>query len=320
MNIQNKVKNPNSSEDLTVVLLKGNSSPRSFRIPLPRLYRSLTFIGFTFFTSLLLSGVFVLYLSYQSWNYEKLDDLSPQQPSQIEVDPPIVKAPEPAATPTEPPAQSTLTATVTFTTTTTATTTQTVTNTINSNEEATPSLWSRIAGSFSKSGDTPSSASEIEKEVVSLREQVAAQNNKADGRAELKSGDGPISLLPSRSSLLTKAENVVEVKNVKVVTESGKTTLKFELHNTDIRNKQVRGYIVAMAKSNDALFVYPPGAFAPKDNILVNYTKGETFAVSRFREAIATFPDAVTDKGFQFQILLFRSDGKMISHQHVEKK
>jgi len=307
LNIQSKAKNPNGSEDLTVVLLKGNSSPRSFRIPLFGLYRSLTFLGFTFFTALLLSGVFVLYLSYQSWTQEELAPRAPQN-----TQPPTVTIAETIAAPS-----TEVAATVTITTTATAT--ATVTAITSSSEEVSSSLWNRIAGSFSKKSNQDSK-SETEKEIVGLREQVAALNNKADGRAELNSGDGPITLLPSKSTLIAKSENLVEVKNISLSTDAGKTKLKFEIHNTDLRNKQVRGYIVAIAKSPDALFIYPTGTFAPKDNILVNYTKGETFAVSRFREAIATFPETVTGKGFQFQILLFRSDGKMISHQHVEKK
>ncbi|MGZ3684336.1 MAG: hypothetical protein ACXVCI_10825, partial [Bdellovibrionota bacterium] len=36
------------SDDLTVILLRGNGSPRTFRLKLPALQRSLTALGFAF--------------------------------------------------------------------------------------------------------------------------------------------------------------------------------------------------------------------------------------------------------------------------------
>ena len=82
-----------------------------------------------------------------------------------------------------------------------------------------------------------------------------------------------------------------------------------------------RGYIVALAKTNDLLMVYPPNAFNPSQNIVLDFTKGETFGVSRFREARATFPAAaLTNRHPRFQILLFSTDGRVIANQHVEEQ
>ena len=87
----------------------------------------------------------------------------------------------------------------------------------------------------------------------------------------------------------------------------------------DPEQKTARGYIVVLAKGTTTLASYPEGAFSPSQNIVLDYTKGETFGVSRFREARATFKAAAFEgQKPRFQVLLFASDGRVINNLHVE--
>lgn len=166
--------------------------------------------------------------------------------------------------------------------------------------------------------------SELEKEVVGLRQDLANLNAKLDARKDLPSG-GSSALLQffgPRSSLVPEAESVMRVRNAKAVRDgSGKQIfLNFELHNVDPRQRQERGYIVALGKTPDNMVTYPAGVFAPNQNIVLDFTKGETFAVSRFRQARANFPAAPLEgKRASYQILLFGTDGRVLANQHVEE-
>jgi hypothetical protein len=115
------------------------------------------------------------------------------------------------------------------------------------------------------------------------------------------------------------SEDLVKIQNPQPKRVGNDIELSFELHNIDNDQKQVRGYIVALAKSSDFLFVYPAGAFSPKENIILNFAKGETFAISRFRAAQAIFKNVPASAGkINYQILLFSWEGKLLSTLNVE--
>lgn len=285
--------NQRLSQDLTVVLIRGNGSPRSFRLSLQALQRSLTALGFLFVFALL-AAIFFFVLSFLR---------EPEVTSGPRIAPPapVVSAPpatEPAVnleTPaTEAPAQP---------------------------AGAPPtSFWQKLtrSGGESNSGD-----SELKMEVEGLRADVAKLNAQLDGRKEIPTGNltGLLQFFGPRNLLQAEGTSVMQVKNPNVVKDaaSKQIHLDFELHNTDSRQRLERGYIVVLGKTNDVLSVYPSNAFAPSQNIVLDYTKGETFAVSRFRQARASFPAGLFEgkKPF-FQILLFSTDGKVVANQHVE--
>jgi hypothetical protein len=269
--LQTETKTNRASEDLTVVLFKGNGSPRSFRISLPALHRSLTLFGFflavTILGTLTLIGVSI---------FPKTDT-----------------AVKPATAP------------------------------VTESTESASSVWDQFKGAVSNKSDT-NSDSELQKEVSGLREDIAKLNSQLDHRQELPvSNPAPLlSFFGPRSTLIPEAESIMRVRNAVEVKESSNKQiyLDFELHNVDPQQRQVKGYIVTLAKTTDAIVTYPSNVFAPSQNIFLDFTRGETFAVSRFRQARANFSSPALEgaKKIFYQIIIFGTDGKVLSNIHVE--
>lgn len=274
MNPAEPSKNSSLSEDLTVILLRGNGSPRTFRLSLPALQRSLTALGFLFAFSIV-AAVGLLIMSIVR---------APSAPVTVEKH---VAVEAPADT----------------------------------GGEAKPAFWKKLTGTSTLGA---AEETELQKEVNGLREDISKLSALADARKNLPAGQAPggglIQFFGPRN--VEETSSPISVKNVRVRGgEAGSKDLfvDFELHNTDPEQRQARGYIVVMAKTPGFIATYPEGAFSPSQNILLDYTKGETFAVSRFREARANFPAAQLEgKKPRFQVLLFSTDGKVIANTHVE--
>lgn len=285
MNISENKKKPSASEDLTVVLIRGNGSPRSFRVSLPALHRSLTALGFLFALAILASVVLI------GFSLIRTQPVAPAPVVVAETPPPEENIPS---------------------------------NYVEARPEVAVDQKSGIWGKLTGTKTSQPSDSEALKEVAGLREDVARLNSQLDGRKELpENASSPLLLMTSpRSALIPESESSIRIRNAGATRDPAtkQILLDFELHNVDPRQRQERGYIVAIAKSQDVIVSYPGGIFAPSQNILINFTKGETFAISRFRQARATFPLGPLDnRKVNYQILLFGTDGRVIANQHVEE-
>ena len=265
---KNACLNGRLSEDLTVILLRGNGSPRTFRFNLPALQKSLTALGFAFAFAIASAVLLLL------WNLFHFTS------NRVELAPvPVVAATAPVA-PSAPPKK----------------------------------------GFWGNGGNAPEDG-ELRKEVQGLRDDIAKLNAQADGRKDLASGANGALLQFFGPRNVAEADSPMQVKNVKVARNppSKEIYVDFELHNTDPNQQQIRGYIVVLAKTANDLMSYPENAFSPTQNIVLDFTKGETFGVSRFRQARAVFPAAPLEgKHPRFQILLFSDEGKVIADLHVE--
>jgi hypothetical protein len=247
-----------------VILLRGNGSPRTFRLSLPALQRSLTALGFTF--GLAIAAAVFLAL----WNFLHFTA------DRVEV---VVNAPAVLPLPAPP--------------------------------AASPAFW----------GANTSDDAELKKEVSGLRDDNARLNAQANGRKELTPGanTGLLQFFGPRN--VPETNSMMLIKNVKVVRNAATKEIyvDFELHNMDPGQQQQRGYIVVLAKTTNLLMSYPEAVFSPSQNIVVDFTKGETFGVSRFRQARAVFlAPPLEGKHARFQILLFSDEGKVIADLHVE--
>ncbi len=247
------------------MLLRGNGSPRSFRLSLPAFHRSITTLGFLFAFAILASII-----SFGLW----LGNSNPSSSTKSE-------------------------------------------------ETAAPSssLWQQLK--TTATAPPAASDSELQKEVAGLREDIARINSQIDGRKDLGANNSQslLQFFGPRSSLVPENESLVRIKNPKINREAGnkQVLLDFELHNVDPSQRQARGYIVVLAKTQDLVLSYPPGVFSPTQNIVLDFTRGETFAISRFRQARATFTAApLENKKAHYQILLFGTDGKVLGNTHVE--
>ena len=288
--------NLGNPKDLTVVLIRGNGSPRSFRIHVPSMQRFLVAISVAFTASLVALLVASLLLVFTKTK-RNAPSMNPP-PSAVAPAPTIPAETQPTATP--PPVAKT--------------------------EEAKPSekAWT---GWFSKTDLIPGSAqqgNEKEKELAGLREDIAKLSAQLEERKKNPSGNvtvGAMQFLGPNSTLMAEQDVLMKVKNPRIRYDenSKELNLDFELHNTDPAQNQVRGYIVVLAITKEIIASYPSAVFSPNDNIVVDFTKGETFGVSRFREAHATFSNFLSKKP-SFRILLFRNDGKLLVSQHVENR
>jgi hypothetical protein len=121
-----------------------------------------------------------------------------------------------------------------------------------------------------------------------------------------------------------KPEDVkLRVVNPRLQTNAENMTLQFDLsHSNPDSGQAVRGYIVVLLRSGNSVLSYPASVFNLKDPAILNYTKGETFGVSRYRQVFAEFKNLPKIIGpIVFQILLFSHDGNVIlSQQFVDKK
>jgi hypothetical protein len=246
------------SNALTVVLIRGNGTPRSFRLAVPELQRSVFTLGLSFL-ALVLLGV----TSVGFYFYERKHLLLDQLPKIT------VSAPAPVS-----------------------------------------------------SNPNPISSDEQAKELAGLREELAKINTQLDQRQPLPTDNNSkvfLQFLSARNVSVAEGEALVKIQNAQPHRVGNDIQLSFELHNIDSEQKKVRGYIVALAKSPDFLFVYPSGAFSQKENIILNFAKGETFAISRFRAAQAIFKNVpVGGPPINYQILLFSWEGKLLGSLYLE--
>lgn len=183
-------------------------------------------------------------------------------------------------------------------------------------------LWQQLKGSVQAPPAGPVDG-ELQKEVTGLRQEIAALSARLENRQALasESGESLIQFFGPRSSLVPENMSAMRIKNPRITKDNAAKSLvlAFELHNVDPQQNQQRGYIVALAKTPDLLLTYPSYALKPNENVLLDFTKGETFAVSRFREAKATFPlGPLEGRKASYQILLFAHDGRVIGNMHVE--
>ncbi len=253
-----------------MILLRGNGSPRTFRLSLPALQRSLTALGFLF-TFAVLAAIALLALNlYRPAVQERV----------VEVAPPVST---PAAAPAD----------------------------------TKPAFWKNLTG---KSEDGKSQ-DELRAENEALRADLTRLSGLADNRKELPAGQLPGLLQFFGPRNVEEGVSPIAVKNIRVTRAdpAKEIYVDFELHNVDPEQRTARGYIVVLAKTQTFLAVYPEGALSPNQSIVLDYTKGETFGVSRFREARAAFKAAPLE-GLKprFQVLLFANDGRVINNLHVE--
>jgi hypothetical protein len=111
----------------------------------------------------------------------------------------------------------------------------------------------------------------------------------------------------------------VEIKNFKFSSpsQSDSITLSFELHNNDPDSGSQKGYIIVIAKSPNAIEIYP-NAINIKDKFLIDFEKGETFNIARFRMVNAQFESIDKNQIKAFQIFIFNREGKLWINKLVE--
>lgn len=156
-----------------------------------------------------------------------------------------------------------------------------------------------------------------------LTEELAKAQAALEGRKKLvsepgKKTDTPINMLSSVSSLAADPPVQINRPVIRRLENSRDVTIEFELQNRNPEQSRIRGYIVILAKTPSGVYAYPEGAFSIDENVILNFAKGETFGISRFRTTVATFSDLRAERGkLAFQIFVFSSTGEILNMLHV---
>lgn len=124
-----------------------------------------------------------------------------------------------------------------------------------------------------------------------------------------------LGLFPPHILDQTKGQERVRIQNFRILPQhgSGGVILNFELHHANPDSSSEKGYIVVLGKADKELFSYPP-VFNHQGAYLVDFEKGETFQVARFRYVNAQFEKPVQS----FQVFIFSRAGELLINMPYE--
>lgn len=155
-----------------------------------------------------------------------------------------------------------------------------------------------------------------EEKSQSLKDQVSQLKQQIDNANQLKSIPKELDRKNPALALFSplvvdKTQNppLVNVQNIKFQKGDGKnpSTLHFDLLNVHPGASVEKGYIVVLARGTTGLYAYP-NVFNENGPFLLDFEKGETFQVARFRVVNAQFDVSTTS----FQILIFTRKGELL--------
>ena len=158
----------------------------------------------------------------------------------------------------------------------------------------------------------------------SLKDQLDQLNNKianatatAAAPKDIDKKNPALALFTPIVSDHTQDEPHVLIQNFHYSKANGKTpaSLTFELHNAHPGESTEKGYLVVLARTDKGLLAYP-NVFDKTGAQLLDFERGETFQVARFRLVNATFD---SDAQF-FQILIFTRKGEIWINTMYEAK
>lgn len=234
------------SNDLTLVLIRGNGAPRTFNLPLPKLKRNIVLLAGAFVLLSVASFVFAGLYVHQNFLASRPPTMSEEDRLKLE----------------------------------------------NAND---------VLADLAKA-------------------QAALEDRKKLNTNQNETATTPITLLGPTSTTLS--DSPVQINNPVVKRQQGSSDIRieFELQNKRPDQDRIRGYIVILAKTAKAISSYPENAFSIDENILVNFAKGETFGISRFRQTVATFSDLKAEPGkVAFHIFIFSNTGQILASMNVQE-
>ncbi len=170
-------------------------------------------------------------------------------------------------------------------------------------------------------GNTP------EDQIKSLKDQVEQLNQRIKNQTQVNAAPKEIDKTNPALSFFTpnvldktKSEEKIHPANFKFTEgASGKPHLfSFELHNPNPDDGSQKGYILALARSHNAVYSYPEKAFSPNAPYLIEFEKGETFSIARFRMVNTQFSMPFTPE--TIQVLIFTRSGELLFNHMVEVK
>lgn len=164
----------------------------------------------------------------------------------------------------------------------------------------------------------------IEDQNRSLRDEVDHLKSRLNNAASLQSAPKEIDKKNPALALFapividrSQSQNQVTTANIKA-SKGKNASLTFELHNAHEGDGQSteKGYIVVLARTESGLYAYPSSVFRKTGPYLLDFEKGETFQVARFRMVNAQFEGTADN----YQILIFTRKGELLINTLYEAK
>lgn len=177
----------------------------------------------------------------------------------------------------------------------------------------------QVKGAHSASGDSSvreESSDDSESAAAALKDKVEELEARIKNTAaieaspkEIDKSNPALALFPPIVTDKTQSNDVIAISNFRYTKSNGKdpSTLSFDLNNSRPGEASVKGYIVVLARNGNNLYSYP-NVFSPKSPYLLDFQRGETFNVSRFRQVNAQFE---TNAG-SFQVFIFSRAGELL--------
>lgn len=164
----------------------------------------------------------------------------------------------------------------------------------------------------------------LEDQVRSLQDQLDQSNSKLKNAAtamaaprEIDKKNPALALFSPVVTDRSPNQNQIVISNFRYAkgAAKGPSTLTFDLHNAHPGESVEKGYIVVLARNENGLFAYP-NIFNKTGAYLLDFEKGETFQVARFRLVNAQFDVDAQN----FQVLIFTRNGELLINQSHEVK
>lgn len=186
-----------------------------------------------------------------------------------------------------------------------------------SNEHSLPSSAPQETSDLGPTNLPAEQSQQLRDEIDRLQNQLANASKLAHAPREIDKKNPALALFSPLVLDQTKAEPIVMIQHFRYSKGSGKTptTLTFELHNARPGETTQKGYIVVLGRAEHSLHAYPP-IMTESSPFLVDFEKGETFQVARFRLVNAQFDSPVE----RFQILIFSRKGELLINSFFDAR
>jgi hypothetical protein len=170
-----------------------------------------------------------------------------------------------------------------------------------------------------KSGSPEDQIRSLKDEIDILQNKIKNQATLAEKTKEIDKTNPALALFAPLVVDKTKNQELVQVKNINYIpaNSKGQTTVTFELHNPHPDEGTSKGYIVVLARADKNMYSYP-NVFNTNGPYLLDFEKGETFAIARFRAVNAQFE--IPNVPESFQVLIFTRTGELLVNDLHEIK
>lgn len=108
-----------------------------------------------------------------------------------------------------------------------------------------------------------------------------------------------------------REQNLAKVDNFSNKVSNGKVTFRFDLMNNQQGDNKLSGFITIIQYHSQGINLYP-SINLNKDAPFIQYSKGESFYVSRFRPVIAEFTIPQNSTSVWYKVFLFNRTGNLI--------